>query len=642
MDFQKLAQEILKNVGGEKNISHLTHCATRLRFSLNDTSKVNEGVLKNTKGVLGVVNKGGQFQLIIGPEVPKAYEALMKSVNISSNNSEEPKEKKGFVTKLLDIVSGVFTPILPAIIGAGLIKSVLAIAVLCGINTKGHTYYFLNFIGDAPLYFLPVMLAFTAAAKFKCNQFIAVAIAGAMIHPSYTALVKDQFNIHFTSFLGIPVTLATYSSSVIPILLTVWILSYVDRFLEKHIPKMIRFFLKPLLCLLIVAPLAFIVLGPIGFVAGTGISTGLNMLNSFAPWLVPTIIGTIFPLMVTTGMHYGLVPFMIQSYASIGYETIATPGNLPSNIAQGAAAICVALKTKNKNLKQLAFSSGFTAVLGITEPALFGVTLKVKRALYAVMIGGGVGGFYSGITGVKGYAFNSPGLLSLPAFIGPDGWTNLINACISMVIAFVVTFVVLWFWGFEDIPSDEDKNIIMSNEENQTNSEIKLVNETIQSPIKGNVIDLKEVNDPTFAGEMLGKGVAIEPIEGRVVSPINGVISAIFPTKHAIGLTSDKGTELLIHIGIDTVQLGGKYFTSYIKEGDRVKVGDLLVEFDIDKIKEAGYQTVTPIIVTNTVKYTDIATTESETVKEGYPLLTLIYESVETREESPLFTSTRQ
>jgi PTS system beta-glucosides-specific IIC component len=608
MDFQKLAQEILINIGGENNVSNLTHCATRLRFNLYDSSKVNEEVLKNTSGILGVVNKGGQFQLIIGPEVPKAYGALTSLVN-SSSNSEEPKEeKKGFAANILDIVAGVFTPILPAIIGAGLIKSVLAIAVLLGMDPEGKTYYFLNFIGDAPLYFLPVMLAFTAAAKFKTNPFIAVTIAGAMIHPQYTALVTDPFNIHFTSFLGIPVTLATYSSSVIPILLTVWILSYVEKVLEKLIPKMIKFFLKPLLSILIVAPIAFIVLGPLGFVAGTGISNGLNMLSTGVPWLVPTIIGIVFPLMVTTGMHYGLVPFMVQSYASIGYETIATPGNLPSNVAQGAAALCVALKTKNKNFKQLAFSSGITAVLGITEPALFGVTLKVRRALYAVMIGGGVGGFYSGITGVKGYAFGSPGLLSLPIFIGPDGWTNLINACIAMGIAFVVTFVVLWFWGFEDIPSasDEDKNIKNNTTANQTNSEIKLVNETIQSPIKGRVIDLKEVNDPTFAEEMLGKGVAIEPLEGRVVSPINGVISAIFPTKHAIGLTSDKGTEVLIHIGLDTVKLEGKYFTAHVNMGDRIHVGQLLVEFEIDKIKEAGYEIVTPVVITNVDQYKEI------------------------------------
>lgn len=606
MDFQKLAQEILGNIGGEQNISILTHCATRLRFNLHDSTKVNESALKETEGILGVVNNSSQFQLIIGSEVSKAYEALMHSVNLDSDIIEGPKskEKTGLITKLLDVIAGVFTPILPAIIGAGLIKSVLAIAVLCGIDTNGQTYYFLNFIGDAPLYFLPVMLAFTAAAKFKCNQFIAVAIAGAMIHPSYTALVTDQFNIHFTSFLGIPVTLATYSSSVIPILLTVWILSYVDRFLEKHLPKMIKFFLKPLLCILLVAPLAFIILGPIGFVAGTGISTGLNSLNSFAPWLVPTIIGTIFPLMVTTGMHYGLVPFMIQSYATIGYETIAGPGNLASNTAQGAAALCVAIKTKNRNIKQVAFSSGITAVLGITEPALFGVTLKIKRALYAVMIGGGVGGFYSGITGVKGYAFSSPGLLSLPAFIGPDGWTNLIHACISMIIAFLVTFIVLWFWGFEDIPSDQDRNF---NEKTELKlSELPVPNETIKSPINGEIINLKDVNDPTFAQEMLGKGLAIEPSEGRVVSPINGVVTVLFPTKHAIGLTSDKGTELLIHVGLNTVNLQGKYFTSYIKEGDRVTVGQPLVEFNLDQIKKEGYETVTPIIITNSNQYKEI------------------------------------
>ncbi|MED4041313.1 beta-glucoside-specific PTS transporter subunit IIABC [Niallia taxi] len=626
MDFQKLAQEILENIGGQKNISNVTHCATRLRFNLHDSTKVNNSVLKNTKGILGVVNNSGQFQLIIGPEVSKAYEALMHSVNLDSDIIEEPKskEKTGLITKLLDVIAGVFTPILPAIIGAGLIKSVLAIAVLCGIDTNGQTYYFLNFIGDAPLYFLPVMLAFTAAAKFKCNQFIAVAIAGAMVHPSYTALVTDQFNIHFTSFLGIPVTLATYSSSVIPILLTVWILSYVDRFLEKHLPKMLKFFLKPLLCILLVAPLAFIVLGPIGFVAGTGISTGLNSLNSFAPWLVPTIIGTIFPLMVTTGMHYGLVPFMIQSYATIGYETIAGPGNLASNTAQGAAALCVAIKTKNKNLKQVAFSSGITAVLGITEPALFGVTLKIKRALYAVMIGGGVGGFYSGITGVKGYAFSSPGLLSLPAFIGPNGWTNLIHACISMVIAFLVTFIVLWFWGFEDIPTDQDKNTNEKREEKQSKSPV--LNETIKSPINGEIINLKDVNDPTFAQEMLGKGLAIEPREGRVVSPINGVVTVLFPTKHAIGLTSDKGTELLIHIGLDTVNLKGKYFTSYIKEGDRITVGQPLVDFDMEQIKGEGYETVTPIIITNSNQYKVINNLASGLVNEKDNIIDTIFD----------------
>ena len=608
MDFQKLAQDILNNIGGEKNVVNLTHCATRLRFNLNDTSKVNEEILKKTKGILGLVNKGGQFQIIIGNEVPKAYEALVSITNISSNKNNELKEKSGFVARLLDVVSGVFTPILPVIIGAGLIKSILAIAVLCGIDTNGQTYYFLNFIGDAPLYFLPIMLAYTAATKFKCNQFIAVAIAGAMIHPQYTALITDQFNINFTSFLGIPVTLATYSSSVIPILLTVWVLSYVERFLDKFIPKMLKFFLKPLLCLLIVTPVAFIVLGPIGFVVGTAISTELNGLNYFAPWLVPTIIGIIYPLLVTTGMHYGLVPFMMQSYASLGYETIAAPGNAPSNIAQGAAALCVALKTKNKDLKQLAFSSGITAILGITEPALFGVTLKIKRALYAVMIGGGFGGLYAGITGVKGFAFCSPGLLSLPAFIGPNGWTNLINTCISMIIAFVATFLVLWFWGFEDIPYNEDEKDDIVNEtiENHEVDQIEIVNETIQSPIRGKVIDLKEINDPTFAEEMLGKGVAIEPIEGKVVSPVNGVISAIFPTKHAIGLTSDKGAEILIHIGLDTVKLGGKYFKTYVNVGDRVTIGDLMIEVDIDKIKEAGYEIVTPVLITNVDNYEEI------------------------------------
>lgn len=624
MDFQKLAQEILKNIGGEKNIINLTNCATRLRFNLNDCSKINEDALKKTKGILGVVNQDSQFQLIIGNEVPKAYEALMSKVNITSSNNDEKKKKGGLVERLLDIISGVFTPILPAIIGAGLLNSVLAIAVLLGVDTEGTTYYFLELIADAPLYFLPVMLAYTAAIKFKCNQFIAVSIAGAMIHPSYTSLITDAFNIHFSSFLGIPVILATYSSSVIPIILIVWVLSYVERFLDKVIPKIFKFFFKPLLCLLIVAPLAFIVLGPIGFLAGTAMSIGLDILNIHVGWLVPTIVGAIFPLMLMTGMHYGLVPFMIQGYATIGYETITGSGNLSSNMAQGAAALCVALKTKNKELKQVAFSSGVTAILGVTEPALFGVTMKIKRALYVVMIGGAVGGFYAGITGVRGFAFSSPGLLSLPAFIGPNDWTNLINACISMVIAFVVTFVGLWFWGFEDISSNEEEtNTISEVSKSQKSVENKILNEVIKSPMMGNVIDLKEIMDPAFAGEMLGKGVAIEPMEGKVFSPVNGVVTAIFPTKHAIGLRSDQGAEILIHIGIDTVKLQGKYFTSHVSEGDRVALGDLMIEFEIDKIKEEGYEVVTPILIVNVDSYKEIKKIMSGTVKEKETIISI-------------------
>lgn len=626
MDFEKLADIILKGIGGEENIAGFTHCATRLRFTLKDESVADEEALKNTKGILGIAKSGGQFQIIIGNEVSKAYGAIQEKRKGSALGEKEQKilpKKMKISERIFDFVSAIFTPVLPAIIGAGLVKSVLAVAVLLGADTESMTYYFLNFIGDAPLYFLPVMLAFTAAKKLGCNQFLAVSIAGAMLHPNYTALITDAYSIHFSSFLGIPVTLASYSSSVIPVLLMVFALKYMEAFLEKALPKMVKFFFKPLLCLIIVAPVTFIVLGPIGFVVGVGISTALNMLNTYAGWLVPTIIGAVYPLMVTTGMHYGLVPFMMQSLAAEGFETIAGPGNLPSNIAQGAASLSVAIKTRKKELKQTAFTTGVTAVLGITEPALFGVTLKYKKVLACVMLGGGIGGFYAGIMGVKCFSFCSPGLLSLVAYIGPDGWMNLIHSCISMIIAFAVTFGAVWMWGYKEEDTDDNRTENVQAGEKTSVEENVLPSEGIASPVNGKAVPLSEVPDPTFAEEMLGKGAAVEPSEGRFYAPVSGTISTVFPTKHAIGITGDKGEEILIHVGLDTVQLDGKYFETAVSEGQHVETGTLLLTCDLEKVREAGYKTITPVIVTNPEDYPAVSLTRPGEIKAGERLISL-------------------
>lgn len=587
MNFDNLSNEIIKYIGGEENILGLTHCATRLRFTLKDDGMADKDKIKAIKGVLGVAQNGGQFQIIIGNEVPKAYTSINSKLHISDTSKTQPENVK-LTEKLFDFIASIFTPILPAIIGAGLVKSVLALAVLLGLSTQSNTYYFINIIGDAPLYFLPMMLAVTASKKLGCNPYMAVAITGALLHPNYTALITDAYNIHFSSMFGIPVTLASYGSSVIPVLLMVFLLKYVDRFLDRIIPKMIKFFFKPLLTLLIVASITFIILGPIGFVVGVGISTALNFLSEYVGWLVPMIIGAIFPLMVTTGMHYGIVPFMIQSIGAQGFERICGPGNLPSNIAQGAASLAVAFKTKKEDLKQIALSSGLTAVLGVTEPALFSVTLKYKKVLACVMIGGGLGGLYAGIMDVKCFSFCSPGLLSMVAYIGNDGWGNLINACFSMVIAFVATFILVWTWGYQDAKESNEKEIIIS------------------CPVKGKVVPLNEVPDETFSQEMLGKGVAIIPEQNQFYAPVSGEVSVVFPTGHAIGLTSEDGTELLIHIGLDTVQLNGECFHVKVQQGQKIKQGDLLVEVDLDVIKEKGYSVITPILVTNPDQYQKI------------------------------------
>lgn len=597
MDFEKLAETLVSLVGGAGNISNLTHCAARLRFTLKDESKADEEQIKKTKGVLGVARSGGQFQIIIGQRVPDAYKAIETHLGgaIGETGEEGPKEKKKVSEVIFDFVASIFTPILPAIIGAGLIKSFLSLAVLLGMDAEGSTYLFINVLGDAPLYFLPLLLAVTCSKKLGTNTFLNVALAGALVHPNYTALLTDAFNIHFSSAFGIPVTLATYSSTVIPVILMSIALKYIDGFFDKVIPKIVKFFFKPVLTLLAVGMLTFIVLGPIGFVAGVGISTALNTLSTHVGWLVPVIIGGVFPLMVTTGMHYGIVPFMLQSIASVGYEQICCPGNLPSNIAQGAASLAVGFRTKKSELKQLALTSGVTALLGTTEPALFGVTLRYKKVLSCVMIGGAAGGLYAGITGVKCFSFCSPGLLALVAFIGPDGFTNIINACISMVIAFIVI-----------IPADHH------------GAEEK---EEIVSIADGNIIPLSEVPDPTFAGEILGKGAAVQLESDEIYSPVDGTVASVFPTKHAIGLLSDDGVEVLIHVGIDTVQLEGRHYDVKVEAGQKVKKGDLLLVCDREAIEKEGYQTVTPIIISNTADFDEVQQIENGKVKKGTPVI---------------------
>lgn len=619
MNYRNLAVEIIKNVGGKENILSLTNCATRLRFNLKDDSKANSDILKKTKGVMGVVNKGGQYQVIIGSDVANVCKEINDLANLQDNTAAVEEDNKNAVVKVLDTIAGIFTPIIPAITGAGMLKAVMALLVSFKvISTSSQTYSILNFMADAAFYFLPFLLANSAAKKFKCNTYMAMTLAAVLLHPNFSAMVDvAKTTGEGIKFLGIPVTIATYSSSVIPIILGVWLMSFVEPIADKVSPKAIKFFTKPLITLVVAGLGTLIVLGPIGNVCGNGISAGIEFLNKYANWLVPFIVGTFSPLLVMTGMHYGLIPIGINNLATAGFDTVVGPGMLGSNIAQGAAALAVACKTKNSELKQLATSAGITGVCGITEPAMYGVTLKLKRPLIGVMIGGGVSGLFLGIFGVGRYTSGSPGLLALPGYIGTDGFRNIIFACIGAAIAFVVSFAVTYFVGFEDVVEE--------------NSEEKVVESTtkdtaVHSPLSGRCVQLSEVSDPMFAEGMMGNGIAIIPQEGRVVSPVDGVISAIFDTKHAIGIKSNDGAEILIHVGIDTVNLKGKHFNAKVKAGDSIKKGDLLLEFDINAIKKAGYDVITPVIITNTGDYSDIIGSEKVglEVKEREQLITLV------------------
>lgn len=604
MDYQHLGKQILELVGGEGNVNSLTHCATRLRFDLFDKSIVDSDAIAKLTGVISVVDSGGQFQVVIGNEVQQVYQAISQNLSHKDHGSLRTKKKEGILSYIIGIISTSFTPVIPALTGAGMIKALLAICKLTGVlSPDNHTYYLLDMVADAAFFFMPILLAYGAASKFSCNPILAMTIAGALLHPNLAKLMTLGQDV---TFIGIPVKLADYAGSVLPIIITVWVMSYVERIAEKVIPSMIKFFIKPMIILLIAGPLALVVIGPFGILLNDLVAQGAGFINSKASWLIPMLMGGLQPFLIITGTAWAMTPIATGQLSRNGCEMINGPGMLASNIAQGAATLCVAIKTKNKNLKQLGYSSGFTALLGITEPSLYGVTLKLKRPLIASMIGGGVAGIYAGVSGLLRYAFVSPGLAGLPAFIG-DNPMNIVHALVTCGIAVVVTFILTWFMGFDD-PIDEDDATrttdIETNLSSQNNSHtLEFSDVILNSPLTGKVIPLSEVKDDIFSKNLIGNGVAIEPSQGKVVAPISGKVISLLESKHAIGIKSDEGIEILIHVGLDTVKLGGQFFTNKVVQGQKINIGDELIEFDLAAIEKAGYMTTTPIIILHSDSY---------------------------------------
>lgn len=453
-NYKQLGANILEKVGGKDNVVNLVHCATRLRFNLRDEEKADTEAIKAIDGVLTVINQGGQFQVVIGGHVKFVYQEIMDMLGLNSKASGEdvPKDddsKKGPIAKVLDNIAGMFIAVIPALTGAGMVKAILSIAVLAGWMSKdGQTYQFLNFIGDTTFYFLPVLLASSAAKKFNTNPYIAMSLGAALIHPSFIAMVTGAREAGTSlSFFGLPVALANYASSVIPIILSIWAMSYIEKVVDRYMPNVIRMFGTPALTILLTAPLMLAVIAPIGNYMGVGLAWCINLLEQYASWLVPTVVGAFTPLLVMTGMHYGLIPIGINMLATQGVDTVAGPGMTVSNIAQGGAALAVSFKTKDANQKGLSVSTGIQAVLGITEPALYGVNMKLRYPLYAAMLGGGLGGLYMGIFHVGRYIQVGPGLLALPAFVGENGLTNFIHASIASALAFIIAFVISFVLG---------------------------------------------------------------------------------------------------------------------------------------------------------------------------------------------------
>lgn len=626
MDYKALGYKLLELVGGKDNVSKLTHCATRLRFEFYDKEKVQVKKIENTPGVISVVDKGGQFQIVIGNEVQTTFRAIKNELGESAgtSNKKEEKGKGSLVSRLISVISTTFTPVIPALIGGGMMKAVLSILVLLNlVDTSGSTYEIINFISDAPFYFMPVLLAYGAAIKFNCSPILAMTMACALLHPSWSGFVAAGETMHF---FGIPVVMVDYSYSVIPIILGVWILSLVEKIAEKYSPSIVKFFVKPLIIMFVSIPIALLVVGPLGNLLNDLVQAGADFINGKASWLIPMLMGAFQPFLVLTGTAWAMTPIATVQIANAGFETVNGPGMLASNIAQGAAALAVAVKTKNKQLKQLASSSGFTGVMGITEPCLYGVNLKLKRPFIASMIGGGIGGIYAGISGLVRYSFVSPGLAAIPAFIGENPM-NVVHALITIAISFVAGFAASWILGFEDPKEEgtEDEGIEEKGIEKEDNAKNDSTKEStdavVYSPLKGTVIPLEEVADEVFSNGVLGKGVAVIPEEGCVYAPFDGEISSVFDTKHAICLLSNDGVELLIHVGIDTVNLEGRPFNALKQEEDKIRKGEKLLEFDMEAIKQAGYDIVTPVIVANTDDYSEIIPEKQGNVKVAEELI---------------------
>ena len=619
MKYTNTAKEILKTVGGEDNIESLVHCMTRLRFVLKDESQADDAYMKNIPGVMGVMKKGGQYQVIMGNDVASYFKELQKISTFSTNANTTSSKKKNPFEAFVDIISSCMSPLIPALLGGGMIKVLLILLPLMGLlDAKGQTYTILAFFGDAPFYFLPIMLAYTAAIKFNVTPMLAVSVAGIMLHPNFVAMVTAGDPVFL---FGIPVTLASYSSSVIPILIMVWLMQYIESFFEKIIPTAIKSFMKPLLIILISGFLALVVVGPLGTYAGELLSTIILGIQDKAGWLALGLMAAFMPLIIMTGMHWAFAPiFLIASPATP--DILILPAMLASNIAQGAATLAVSLKAKNKNLKQISAAASISAlVAGVTEPALYGVNLKLKKPLYAAMISGGIVGIYIGITGLKSFAFAVPSVVSLPQFIGGGSNINIFNALVVTVGSFLLTFILTWIFGFDEepenapVPNSEAENTVQSGSGDT---------KKIAAPTSGKVVPLEKVADTVFSEKMMGDGIAILPDNNTFVAPFNGTVTTVFPTKHAIGLTSDSGIELLIHIGLETVSLDGKFFTTFVEAGDTITEGQKLVEVALDQLIAAGYDITTPVIVTNTDAYIDIISKDVTTIKKSETILYVV------------------
>lgn len=613
MKNEILVKEIIDAVGGKKNIQNVAHCITRLRFSLVDGTKFDSDRIKRLKGVLGTTVANNQYQVIIGNQVDEVYKEVMAYLGLTADESvENDLPKKFSVKEAINVVASLFTPLVPALAGSGIIKGLLVLFTNYGWldNTSGG-YQILSAASDSVFYFMPIILAYSCAKKFNANVIVSMAIGGSLIYPNLVTFMTESNSV---DFFNIPVIVTTYASSVVPIVLAVFAYSKLEQLLNKVIPKTLELVVTPAISLAVMVPATLIVFGPFGNYVSDLLGQLFVNVTAFSPLLSGAIFGGAYPIFVMFGVHRALVPIGINEVATLGGTSLwAFTG--PSNFAQAGAALGSSIKIKDKEMKSVALTSALSAAFGITEPALYGVNLKYKKPMISVVAAGAVGGAIAGIGGAKAYAVAIPSLLTIPAFIGAGFAAYLIGITVAFVVGFALTLIL----GIE-----EEKIEVKESASTLEVNHNSIVKDTLLAPLEGKVYPIEQGSDQAFASKAMGDGVMIVPEKGVLKSPVNGTISALFPSNHAVGILSDSGSEILIHIGIDTVELNGKFFDSKVNQGDQVSAGQELILFDIDEIKKAGFSTETFIVITNTSNYLEVVGNDLETSKFGETIISLI------------------
>lgn len=618
MKYQSLAEFIINGVGGRENIKSVSHCATRLRFELISNTNANKKELHDHADVIMVVESGGQLQIVIGNNVSEVYqaiEALGATDKLLPDNVEDngDKSKENLFSRLINVVSGIFTPFLGVLAASGILKGLLALSVVCGVMSESSgAFKIFSAAGDALFYFFPLVLGYTAGKRFGGSPFLSMVIGGALMHPSMISAFDAQLQLGGASdtFFGIPITYINYAGSVIPVIFASWLSSLVEKNCNKILPSAVKNLFTPFIALAVVVPFSFLLIGPIATWLSESMANAFLAAYEFAPAVAGIIMGALWQVCVMFGLHWGLVPVMLNNVTVLGHD-IMQPLLVPAVVGQLGAALGVFLKTKDPKLKTLSGSAVSAAIFGITEPAVYGVNLPNRKPFIFGCIAGAVGGMIVGSFHGSIYSFGLTSFFTLAQMIPPTGmdmtvWGAIIGTLVSLILSTVLTL----FFG---LPKAEQA-IIDKND----NSEI-----IIQSPLTGKVINIAEVKDPTFSSGLLGQGVGIIPTSGKVVAPFDGVISSLFSSKHAINMVSDNGVELLIHVGINTVRLNGEGFIAHVKSGDSVKAGELLLEFDIDFIQKAGYLLDTPVLINNSESYNAIRLTEEDKVTSNAFLMSI-------------------